>query len=189
MLIQSLGGTYGYGYGLGAAALTQGKDFNCNAAICYAIGKANDGLFKQLQQAINTLSKAGGFAPLVVDGFIGDKTVLALKALVKLGLEAAPSTKEQVAAQAPNLLPALSGIASSQASRGQTLAPPGAPVVYEGPRALPTPPMVTSTQIPDTSHAAALPKPKSKTLWWILGGLAAVTAVGGVGYVVYRRRA
>lgn len=188
MLIQSHSGANGYyGFGAGLGALTQSKDFNCNSSICYAIGKENDALFKLLQQRINALSGIGGFQPLVVDGFIGAATVGALQALGKVGLTSPPATKEQAAARASELITALTSLATVKVASGQALSPTGTPVTYQ-----PPPPSVAiqPTQIPGASPAAAaLPKVKSKALWWILGGIVGVATVGGVGYVVYRRKA
>lgn len=197
MLIQShSGGANGY-YGFGAelGALTQTKDFNCNQSICYAVGKENDALFKKLQMNINVFSGRVGFKPLVVDGFIGAATVAALQALVKIGLQSPPSTKEQAAANAPLLVDVLAKMAQIQTATpgAPALSPPGAPVTFKPPAPTPTPtiaPTISPAQLPGAAPAATvLPKPKSKTLYWILGGLAAVLAVGGVGYVVYRRKA
>lgn len=169
MLIQS----NGYGYGFGAESLpqllTQAKDFNCNASICYAIGAGNDALFKKLQSSINVLAGVGGFAPIAVDGFIGAGTIAALQALGKIGLANPPTTKEAAAQNAQSLVNALATLAAKSAAATAAIGP---------------------MQLPGTSPAAAaaLPKPTSKMLWWILGGLAVVGTVGGIGYVVYRRK-
>lgn len=187
MLIQSYSGASGFGYGFGAAGLTKGTDFNCNSSICYAIGKTNDATFKTLQQRINALSGAGGFKQLSVDGFIGAATVAALQALGKIGLEAPPSTKEQTASRAPELITQLTGLAAAVAAQGKALSPTGTAVTFH-----PTapPPTLNPAHVPGASPAAAaaVTMGKSKKMWWILGGLVGVAAVGGVGYVVYRRK-
>lgn len=193
MLIQQHSGGFGYGYGFGAAGLTKGKDYNCNASICYAIGAANDALFKKLQQSINVLSGVGGFKPLTVDGFIGAATVSALAALKKIGFDpSAYGTKEAVATNAQLLVDILAGLAATQqavaTATGQPspLKPAGTAVAYQPNNAAAA---AITAQLPGASPVAAmLPKIKSKTLWWIAGGLAAALAVGGVGYVVYRRK-
>lgn len=187
MLIQSHSGANGfYGFGAGLGALTQSKDFNCNSSICYAIGKDNDATFKLLQQRINALSGVGGFRPLAVDGFIGAATVMALQALKKVGLESPPSTKEQAAARAPELIGQLTGLAAVAVASGKALTPTGTAVTFQ-PTTAPT---LHPAQIPASAAAAALPMPKSKkTLYWILGSVVGILAVGGVGYVVYRRKA
>lgn len=193
MLIQQHTGGFGYGYGFGAAGLTKGTDYNCNSSICYAIGKDNDALFKKLQQNLNVLSGLGGFSQLVVDGFIGPATVAALASLKKIGFDpSAYSTKEAVAAGAPTLVPTLASLAQIQQSTaiatGQPspLKPAGTAVAYQPSAAA----AAITAQLPGASPVAAmLPKIKSKTLWWIAGGLAAALTVGGVGYVVYRRKA
>lgn len=194
MLIQQHSGGNGFGYGFGAAGLTKGKDYNCNASICYAIGATNDALFKKLQQNLNVLSGVGGFSPLVVDGFIGPATVAALAALKKIGFDpSAYGTKEAVATNASMLVDLLASLANIQQTTaiatGQPspLKPPGTAVAYQPPTG--SMPNITA-QLPGASPVAAmLPKIKSKTLWWIAGGLAAALTVGGVGYVVYRRKA
>ena len=80
----------GYGYGgfgaFGAPVFVQGTDFKCAdkagnpLPICFGIGAQNHGLLQQLQQQVNQLSTMAGFAPLLVDGVIGDKTVAAFAA-------------------------------------------------------------------------------------------------------------
>lgn len=195
MLIQQHSGGNGFGYGFGAAGLTQGKDFNCNTGICYAIGAANDALFKKLQMSLNVLSGLGGFAQLTVDGFIGPATISALGSLKKLGFDAsAYATKEAVAVNVQVINDILGGLAQAQQSMavatGQQspLKPPGTAVAFQPTNAAAA--AAITAQLPGVSPVSAmLPKIKSKTLWWIAGGLAVATAVGGVGYVIYRRKA
>ena len=194
MLIQQHSGGNGFGYGFGAAGLTQGKDFNCNSGICYAIGAANDALFKKLQQNLNVLSGLGGFSQLTVDGFIGPATVSALGTLKKIGFDAsAYSAKEAVAANAQLISDILANLAVAQqavaSATGQMspLKSPGTAVAYQPTSAAAA--AAITAQLPGASPLAAkLPKISSKTLWWIAGGLAVATVVGGVGYVVYRRK-
>jgi len=195
MLIQQHSGGNGFGYGFGATGLTKGKDYNCNASICYAIGAANDALFKKLQQNLNVLSGLGGFSQLTVDGFIGPATVSALASLKKIGFDpSAYTTKEAVATNAQLLSDILANLAVTQqavaTATGQPspLRPAGTAVAYQ-PNTAAAAAAITA-QLPGTSPIAAkLPKLSSKTLWWIAGGLAAALTVGGVGYVVYRRKA
>jgi hypothetical protein len=193
MFIQSHSGGSGYGFGYETAAmgsLTPLEDFKCNASICYAVGKENHTLFLQLQQTINTLSSAGGFKPLVVDGFIGSSTVAALQTLKKIGLSDAPSTKEDVAKNAVMLTQQVQSLAATRQSAGQKLSPPGTPTPAAAAAASPSSSITPAQAAAMPSSAAALPQPKSKkTLWLIAGGLAAVLAVGVGGYVVYRRKA
>jgi len=175
MLIQSQrgGGTYGFGATAANRPLTQGTDYNCNASICYAIGAANDALFKKLQQGVNMLASAAGIAPIIVDGWIGKETVAALQALTKLGFNATMyKTNTAIARDAHALIAQLASLAATSGAAATAALQPG--------------------QLPGSSPAAAaaaLPTLKGKTLWWIVGGLATVLAVGGVGYVVYRRKA
>jgi hypothetical protein len=189
----SAAATYGYG-GFGAALVQgTGKDFNCNSVICYGIGKTNDDLFKTLQMKINVLAGPAGIAPLLVDGFIGAKTVTTLLALSKIGVPPMAATKEGVATAAPSIIDALDGIIQARVAANQPVAPPGTPVTFTPP----TPQTVAvatqaiTAQIPGgaaASASAAMPK-KSKTLLLVAGGIAAALVVGGVGYYVYRRKA
>jgi len=195
MLIQQHSGGNGFGYGFGAAGLTQGKDFNCNTGICYAIGAGNDALFKKLQMSLNVLSGLGGFAQLTVDGFIGPATVAALASLKKLGFDTSPySTKEKIAASAQLITDIIVNLAKTQEAMAMALnqqsplRPTGTAVAFQPTSAAAA--AAITAQLPGASPVAAmLPKIKSKTLWWIAGGLATALAVGGVGYVVYRRKA
>lgn len=79
---------------------TLGVDFNCNASICYGIGASNHALFQQLQQVLNQHG-----AQLAVDGFIGDATVAAVKAVgSKLGVALPSSSRNVVAAGVEDIL-------------------------------------------------------------------------------------
>jgi lysozyme family protein len=199
MLIQQRSGGNGFGYGFGAAGLIQGKDFNCNATICYGTASRGKGviddLFKKLQQNLNVLSNVGDFKPINVDGFIGKDTLSALAALKQIGFDAsAYSTKEAVAQNAEILTGILRNLAVVQTTvavatnQPSPLAPPGTPITYQPPQGAAAAAAITA-QLPGASPLAAkLPKISSKTLWWIAGGLAVATVVGGVGYVVYRRK-
>jgi len=193
MLIQSPGHGFGRGFGyetMAAGTLTPLEDFKCNASICYAVGKENHALFLALQQAINTLSSAGGFKPLVVDGFIGSSTVSALQVLTKIGLTETFATKEDVAKNAVAVIQLVQNLAAVRQSAGQKLSPPGTPTPTAAAAAAGAISPVQATAVSPTAAAAALPQAKSKkTFWLIAGGLAAVLAVGVGGYVVYRRKA
>jgi lysozyme family protein len=191
MFIQSHSGGSGYGFGYETAAmgsLMPLEDFKCNASICYAIGKENHTLFLQLQQTINTLSGAGGFKPLVVDGFIGASTVAALQTLTKIGLQGSFATKEDVAKNAVMLTQQVQSLAATRQSAGQKLSPPGAPTPAAAAAAAPSSSITPAQAATMPPMATSLPK-SHKTLWLIAGGLAAVLAVGVGGYVVYRRKA
>lgn len=87
------------------AALTQNTDFKCNNDICFGIGPVHD-QYKLFQQTLNRLaSLGGGFAPLVVDGFIGDLTVKAANEVAKLASLSSPGlTHEAVAANAADFM-------------------------------------------------------------------------------------
>jgi len=186
------GGGYGGYNGFGAAAKLvgpgKGQDFNCNAFICYGGSATNDNLFKSLQQKINQLASPGT-KPLIVDGFLGPTTVTALRALETTFNSF--STKEQVAADAPTIVGMLDALIAMRAAAAQVglsppLAPAGTPVTYTPPT-LPAAPGKPAPQLP---AAPGEPAPeKSNTMLYVLGGLAAVLVVGGVGYYVYRRKA
>ena len=111
-------------------ALTQGVNFKCNADICFGIGPVHE-QFKALQSTLNRLAQmTPGFAPLLVDGFIGDKTVAAANiALAAVGSAAGVSppgtTREAVAANALTLLGQLQLALQDLEAGGMTL--PGAP--------------------------------------------------------------
>lgn len=66
------------------SALFPGVDFNCIAdgdgkLLCYGVGADPDDDFRQLQMQINRYASALGFAPLSVDGKIGESTRAALR--------------------------------------------------------------------------------------------------------------
>jgi lysozyme family protein len=203
-------GAYG-GYGafgaLGATDFVEGTDFKCEdkagnpLPICFGIGAQNHALLQQLQQVVNAFSTEKGFAPLDVDGFIGDLTVAAVARLgsvfAEVGAPFHPGnvTKADVAVGAPSIIEALKSAITRRLAAGQQVAAQGTPVaptkqtasaagVSRGAAA----DITAITTAPTAAAAAALPAKKS-FLPLILGGLAAVLVVGGVGYVVYRRKA
>lgn len=173
--------------------LTQGTDFKCVDAagnalpICFGIGAGNHALLQLLQQGLNQLAGRGGFAPLVIDGFVGDDTVAAVQALFPIG--GVFWTKELVAQRAPLLLRQADSTADALAAQGEALAPTGEPVV-------PTQQTVAATGVPiDLTHeiVAATLKPtpgatKSKILPLVLVGVTSVLAVGVGGFFYYRRK-
>jgi lysozyme family protein len=198
--------TYGGYGGFGAAKLVgpgKGQDFNCNAFICFG-NAVNDPLFKSLQQKINQLtSVAPATKLLIVDGFIGPGTVTALRALG--AAFNVFTTKEQVAADAPTIIATLDALitartSAAQAGQGPPLAPAGTPVTFTPPTpqtvAVATQNVATAVatgqlpSLPGSSAASVVGAvPKSNTMLLVLGGIAAVLVVGGVGYYVYRRKA
>ncbi len=195
---------YGFGYGFGAAALVQGTDFKCAdksgspLPICFGVGATNHALFQQLQQQLNKFSGEAGFTPLVVDGFIGTLTVAAVAAVARAGATPLGSftTKELVAANAPTIIDFLTKSEADRVARIAPLSPPGTPVApttqATAAAGLPTKAAaeITAITTAPTAAAAAAAAPKKNTLLFlILGGLAAVLLVGGVGFVVYRRKA
>jgi len=203
-------GMSGYGYGLGAA-LVQGVDFKCNTAICYAIGPARHQQFQQLQMLLNLFAAPVGFASLVVDGFLGDKTVKAAQFTAK-----AIRASELPGSDAPSMAQISNGVSKDQLAslvNDFNLALAAAGPVLAAQRAqagLPQSPVIApSTPVPTTATtqaivekaaaattaaaasgaAAALAQLKKPWVWWIAGGVAAVLLVGGVGFVYYRRKA
>lgn len=200
-----LGYGFNYGYGFGASALlVQGTDFNCvdksgkPLPICFGKGTENHQLLQTLQQQLNKFSAEARFTPLVVDGFIGDKTVAAVAAIARSG--AAPlgafTSKELVTANARTIIDFLAKSEADRRASNQPVSPPGTPVSpTQATAALPTKAAAEITAITTAPTAAAadaasaaLPK-KSNLAYYILGGIAAVLVVGGVGFVVYRRKA
>jgi lysozyme family protein len=116
-------------------ALTQGVDFKCNTTICFGVGAVHD-QFKALQTAINGFATIGsGFTPLVVDGFIGDKTVAAANVAAKLAGAPSPgATREAVAtnalaltAQLQSMLQDLAIVGVTQPDAIATTSPPTVP--------------------------------------------------------------
>lgn len=109
MLFTTFNGVGGFGsviYGFGATrTFVKGTDFNCNASICYGIGADNHQLFKDLQTTLNRYVVFGNFfAPLLVDGFLGDKTVAAVRVAAATADITFGATRETVAANAPALI-------------------------------------------------------------------------------------
>lgn len=220
----------------GFGAYAKGTDFNCNAAICYAIGAERHREFQRFQTLLNVFAvPAGrpatvGFSSLVVDGFIGDATVRAAvsvaKAIVALGLPGqnwvqqitGGITKEKLASLVDDFNPILAAAGQAYEKSKAAAGLPPAPVIPPSPTAppptspsppfVPTPvasrPTTPTTTFPSTSAPSvpifpalytpaaptAIPAPPTKSkLPWILGGVAAVLLVGGVGFVYYRRKA
>lgn len=188
--------------GLGSV-LTQGTDYNCNASICYGIGPARHQLFQRMQTLLNIFSTPVGFAPLVVDGFIGDSTVnavrLTARAITATGLpggdlpvlwEATEPTytKESTAANADDIVLAIAAAAPVMVANRAAAGLPASPVIPPSathPASASTPP---DSVVAPASHAiSTATKTKfKKALPWILGGLGAVLLIGGGGYVYYR---
>jgi len=201
-------GAYGGYEPLGASSVTfvEGTDFSCQdkagkaLPICFGIGAPNHQLLQQLQQLVNAFSTEKGFVPLSVDGFIGARTVAALATLgsvfaeVGLPFHLERATKENVTADAPSILTALTNVIAQRKAAGHPVAQPGAAVpstkASTAAAGLPKGAAADVVAITTASSAAAAALPTKKSwLPWILGGLAAVAVVGGVGYVVYRRKA
>jgi len=188
--------------GLGSV-LTQGTDYNCNASICYGIGSARHQLFQRIQALLNFFSTPVGFAPLVVDGFLGESTVnaarLTARAITATGLPGGEQpvlweateptyTKEALAANADDIALAIAAAAPVMVAQRAAAGLPASPVISPSsthPASAATPP--DSVVAPSGHAIATTTKTKfKKALPWILGGLGAVLLIGGGGYVYYR---
>jgi lysozyme family protein len=187
-------------------ALTQNVNFKCNEAICFGIGLVHE-QFKALQTTINFFAVPGRFAPLVVDGFIGNKTITAANAAAQAAGVPAPGTTRQALATS-----ALTFTAQLQSALNTAL--PQALTVSTA--ELPAPEInATVQQIvaacrtnkndPTCTKAAIMCKQVAGTpaaklvdvaeicgavrrrswIWWVVGSVAAVT---GVGVVLYHRK-
>jgi len=98
-----------------------GKDWNVKDQIAYGAGEVHD-QFKALQTELNRFAGLMGFAPLQVDGFIGQKTAAAVTkiyeaVIAKNPLLAAtpfppPDTKEEAAEYAGFIKPWLANVAA-----------------------------------------------------------------------------
>lgn len=184
----------GSGFGdLGATTLVSGKDFNCNATICYGIGAANHKTFVDLQTTLNRFAGFGrGFAPLVTDGFIGDATVRAVSiATAATNLPAPGNTRQSIAAGAPALITNLRGMLDDLDAFGVSI--PGSPAQPMIPTMSQQAPMATTaaTTLPATTTPSVIPpaavnKAKVPGWAWALGGVAGALAIGGIGYAVLR---
>ncbi len=158
--------------------------FKCGTAdapgICYAVGPKTQNLFLGLQAAANRFAPRVGFAPLFVDGKIGDLTVKALQkiamamladpmtAAVGVGLTPLASTKESIAAAASSIT---------------TLLRNGYSILQLPPVDAPTVQTTSPVPAPSTTLPAPPPTAGSGLPWkWIAGG-AAVLAVGYFAFV------
>lgn len=162
MLFTTINGVESFGYGFGATApgtpLVQGRDFNCNASICYGIGTANHALFQQLQSTLNQYQKLGitvySGGQLTVDGFIGNATVNAARAAAAMALLPNPgSTKEAVAANAQILQLGLQNFLGGVGA-------PRAPVATSQPTSSPAP----APNSVVTPQGAVITKPSAQPL-------------------------
>lgn len=165
-----------------ALGLTQSQAFHCDATICYGIGTTHV-VFQRLQQLINALEGIFGL-PLVTDGFIGPQTVQSLQVAATLVASTtnAPSiiqtasteiTKEWIAQNAAELVAALE---SAVMKLGLAIPP-----LTSTQPSIPTP---GSAIGPGASPISAA----TSRGWWIVGGVAAILLVGGIGYEIVHRR-
>ncbi len=105
-----------------------GKEWNTKDKIAYGAGPVHDE-FKGLQTDLNRLAGAAGFKSLEVDGFLGDKTAAAVKAVYdavvkKQPMLAAtafpvPDTKEEVAEYAMFIRAWLRDVASKHVGQAE----------------------------------------------------------------------
>lgn len=190
--------------GAGLGGLEQGTDFNCTSTICYGVTKPGESspgavhqTFVNLQRAINRWSGKAGFTSVAVDGFIGAATVIALQkagnallgtlpgalATIAKNLFSKNLTKENVAANAPQLIESLNSAADKLEAGGSLPAPQ-----TSTPRA----PAVATTTTPSSpgTEIATNPAPSkgSSLIWWLLGGFAIVATAGIATVIVLKRR-
>jgi hypothetical protein len=207
MLFTTFNGVGGFGsviqgYGFGETRmLTKGVDFNCNTSICYGIGAANHQLLKDLQTTINRYAPLGNlFAPLLVDGFIGDKSVQAANvAAATANITSPGSTREAVAANAASLIAQLTAflVPVPGTQPGTRPAPtvamtmptqPGPPSQPTQPGAQPVLTPSRVSMLPAAAAAALTPLATTVSkvpLWvWITAGVTGVVVVGLVGYAL-----
>jgi hypothetical protein len=174
-------------YGLGAlrqGTKEAGGDFNCTATSCYAIGTANDALFKNLQNLLNLAAKLKNITTRIgVDGLIGASTVnLAkqvylkyspqqLSALWDLTADGSPMTKEGIARMADQIVPQLQRAVGQTSPQGVAVAPvqatPGAVMnPYPYISTVPTPPGTPIVQ----TNPPPLPTTPSIPTWGLEPG-------------------
>lgn len=83
--------------------LTVDVDYKCSPSLCYGVGHTVD-QFKALQVTINRFAAQLGFAPLTIDGLLGDATLTAATAIASsIGIVAPPTTVDALAANADTL--------------------------------------------------------------------------------------
>jgi lysozyme family protein len=186
-------------------ALTQNIDFECNAEVCFSRGPANAQL-KALQTTINFFAARGGFAPLNVDGFIGDKTVAAANAVAAAASIPSPgATRQVLTANALAFMAQLQSLLSAASPQAlTTTATEPSPEIAATIQQVVTA-CRTSKQDPTCAKAALMCQqvhgtPTAKLadvaqicgavrgrtwIWWVVGGVAAAT---GVGLVLYHRK-
>lgn len=163
-------------YGLGAlrqGTKATGGDFNCTATSCYAIGTANETLFKNLQNLLNLAAKLKNVTTRIgVDGIIGASTVgLAkvirdkfspqqLTSLWNLTADGTPLTKENLCAAADQVVPELQRLLGQSSPQGVAVA-----AVQPTPGAVmnPYPYISTPTTPPGTPIVQTNPPPLPTT--------------------------
>lgn len=142
--------------GSSLGAFVEGTDFNCNATICYGIGAVQN-RFMALQATINRFASSSGFAPLTVDGFIGQLTVAAAAAAATtVGLPVPGTTIQELATNADVFTTQLSAAGAgvfSPASTDSTNTVDVPPVVDVSPT---TPPPEILASIQQASNACGV---------------------------------
>jgi lysozyme family protein len=186
-------------------ALTQNVNFKCNDAICFGVGVVHE-QFKTLQATINAFATLGGFAPLDVDGFIGDKTVAAANAAAAAaGIPSPGTTRPALAANALAFMAQLQGLLSATSPQALTTTTAEPPPEITATVQQVVAACRTSKQDPTCAKAALMCQQVKDTptakladvaqicgavrgrtwIWWVVGGVAAAT---GVGLVLYHRK-
>jgi hypothetical protein len=164
-----------------------GSSFTCTTSECKGKTDEVEGYFIALQATINRFAKAAGFSEIKTDGLIGNKTIAALKKVVQYRVSqgdsrpsiyselAANPMKDTVASYVQSIFRDLSAAADrmgAAVARSNADAASGSGVVTAG---MP----ILATYVP--------PSPKSNTLYWVIGGVAAAALVG-VGFMVWKKR-
>jgi len=186
-------------------ALTQNVNFKCNEAICFGVGPVHE-QFKTLQTVLNAFAARSGFAPLDVDGFIGDRTVAAANAAATTaGIPSPGTTRPALASNVLAFTAQLQSILNATSPQALTTV-----TTEPSPEIAATVQQIvaacrTSKQDPACAKAALMCQrvngtPAAKLadvaqicgavrgrtwIWWVVGGVAAAT---GVGLVLYHRK-
>jgi hypothetical protein len=160
----------------------QGTHFKCQPTFCYGIDQVND-YFVGLQAELNRISATFGFPPIKTDGKIGNDTISAAKAVAKqFGNSAPQAYKDVLASPTKEVLSARAKVIYDDLKiyADQNNAPMAMLNVQ------PSGGGADATPLPEPIKYVP-PSPKSNTLYWVIGGVAAAALVG-VGFMVWKKR-
>ena len=169
---RSLYGLGDLGVYLGPVPKSAGGQFNCTPTKCYAIGKSVEEVFKSLQNNLNRMAGIVGFRPLIVDGFIGPKTLGATVATARYlgasggvwGAVATAPTKENVTKYARELRDEIKKAADAL-NKPFVKAPAPTPTEKAG---------IKKTKDEIITKGDDSPAKKRTWYWWVLGGAAVI---------------